>query len=76
MTPTTDIGDTPVPREVAERHADPTIELMLKRGLPLTRNTYLDLEYGPELPMPDEWTAEHEAAVPEIFRDPDAVRED
>lgn len=64
-----------VPREAAERCADdPTVASMLKKGIPLTRNAYLMMSYGADLPRPEDWNHEHEAEVPECFRDPDAVK--
>jgi hypothetical protein len=67
-----------VSREAAERCADesPTLASMLRKGLPLTRDVYLGLAYGPDLPSADEWNAEHEMEVPECFRDPNAVKHD
>jgi len=41
------------------------------KGIPLSRNAYLIGTWGAE--MPDPWTYEHEAEVPECFRDPSAV---
>jgi hypothetical protein len=39
---------------------------MLKNNIPLTREHYLALAYGGELPDP--WTAEHELEVPGPFQ--------
>lgn len=44
---------------------------MIRKGLPLTRNMYLQQAWGGMVPK--EWTAEHEMEVPECFRDPDAL---
>lgn len=38
---------------------------MKSRGIPLTRENYIAYNW---LDMPDPWTAEHEAALPEQFR--------
>lgn len=61
-----------VSREIAERHAgdDMILQGMLRRGLPLNRETYIAMNWPDE---PAEWTAEHEEQVPEIFHDPDAL---
>jgi hypothetical protein len=62
-----------VPRELLERFADsdPAVARMLKRNLPLTRDTYLGLAWGAD--APEVWGAEHEAEVPEPFRDTDTI---
>jgi hypothetical protein len=61
-----------VPRHIAERYADdPIVARMLERNLPLHRDTYLTLNWGPD--QPDPWTAEHEGELPECFKDPSAV---
>jgi hypothetical protein len=44
---------------------------MLDAGGPLTRENYLDLAYGGD--MPAEWTAEHELQLPEPLQDPSKV---
>jgi hypothetical protein len=67
-----------LPRDQVEPYADhdPTIASMLRKGLPLTRNAYLAMNWGADLPDPADWNHGHEADVPECFRDPDAVRRD
>lgn len=40
------------------------------KGLPLCRDTWLMLSYGPELPEGDAWNSEHEAGVPRPFQRP------
>jgi hypothetical protein len=69
-------GETEIPRALVEPYArgDPIVRSMLKKGLPLTRNCYLMLNYGADLPHPDDWNHEHEAEVPECFRDKNAVK--
>jgi hypothetical protein len=71
-------GEAIVPREVAEQYAkeDPTVASMIRRGIPLSRNAYLAMAWGTDLPHPDDWNAEHEMEVPKCFRDPDAVKHD
>jgi hypothetical protein len=44
---------------------------MLDKGIPLTRNAYLMMNWGGDLPA--DWNHEHEADLPEFFRDPSAV---
>jgi hypothetical protein len=65
-----DDGEQVVPVEEARRFADesPILAGMIRRGVPLTRNAYLTLAYGHELPKGDAWTAEHEAGVPHPFQ--------
>ena len=46
----------------------PVLADMLKNNIPLTREHYLALAYGGELPDP--WTAEHELEVPGPFQAP------
>ena len=45
---------------------DPTLDLMVEKGVPLTRKNYMDLAYPKGLPNP--WTPWHEAKLPVIFR--------
>jgi hypothetical protein len=46
---------------------DPTVQRMLKRGIPLTRENWIDLAW-PE--RPEEWTAEHEEEIPDFLGEP------
>lgn len=36
----------------------------------LTRNAYLMMAWGPDIPDESEWNAEHEVEVPECFQRP------
>jgi hypothetical protein len=45
---------------------DFVVESMRHRGIPLTRENYLRIAYPSGLPK--EWTAEHEARLPEEIR--------
>lgn len=49
---------------------DPMVDAMQRAGTPLTRENYIREVYGnPGTPdYPQEWTAEHEAALPEPFQ--------
>lgn len=47
---------------------DPHITLCMAHGLTLDRETYIALAYPQR--KPDPWTAEHEAELPAIFREP------
>jgi hypothetical protein len=47
---------------------DPLIAFCAARGLPLDREIYIALAYPQG--KPDPWTAEHEAELPVIFREP------
>lgn len=49
---------------------DPLVELLLKLGKPLTRESYLAFAYPDGLP--EEWDAELEGMLPEPFQQPDA----
>lgn len=46
--------------------SSPVLEHMVKHGVPLTRENYIAMNWGGA--APGEWTAEHEADLPEIFR--------
>jgi len=56
--------------ELAELDAlsrsDQVLREMLLARMPLDRETYLAMCWGPDLPDP--WTAEHEAEVPPPFK--------
>jgi hypothetical protein len=43
------------------------VELMKQSSIPLTRENYIGLAYGN--PLPEEWTAEHEADLPYALQD-------
>jgi len=43
---------------------DPTIRYLDRKGLPLTRANYIAAGHDPD----QEWTAEHEAALPRELR--------
>jgi hypothetical protein len=47
--------------------SDHLLEWMKEKGLPITREKYLGLAYGQELPDP--WTPEHEAELPEELQE-------
>ena len=47
---------------------DPLVMFCMAHGLALDRETYIALAYPQCKPNP--WTAEHEAQLPEIFREP------
>ena len=65
-------GGREVPLSVAreETHEDPLLESMIKKDLPLCRDTYLMLSYGPELPDEEHWNAKHEMGLPRCFQRP------
>jgi hypothetical protein len=67
-----DDDEREIPLEVARQYADedPTLASMIRKGLPLSRNTYLILCWGADLPSDEDWNAEHEMEVPECFRRP------
>jgi hypothetical protein len=43
------------------------LQWMQENGVAITRQTYLELTWGPSLPNP--WTKDHEAALPGELRD-------
>jgi hypothetical protein len=45
---------------------NPMLAYMIKNGLPLTRQTWIDLNWGGDTPKP--WTAEDEAELPEPWQ--------
>jgi len=47
---------------------------MLRKNLPLNRDTWMALNYFGEEPEGDQWTAQHEAEVPKPFQNPDLLR--
>lgn len=49
-----------------QARTDPLLRHMIKHGVPLTRQNYVGMAYGPG--EPDEWTAEHEAMLPRCFQ--------
>jgi hypothetical protein len=50
----------------AAKH-DPILAHMVKRNMPLTRDQWIRLAYLLN-DLPEEWTSEHEEAVPRVFR--------
>jgi hypothetical protein len=65
------MSEEAISREEAERHAagDPTLQMMLKKGMPLTREMWKQANWGADVPSDEDWNAEHEMEVPECFRD-------
>jgi hypothetical protein len=47
--------------------SDLLLDWMKKNGVPITREKYLGLAYGQDLPDP--WTPEHEAELPEELQE-------
>lgn len=60
------LSQVPSRDDPVEDMTDPTVQRMLKRGIPLTRENWIDLAW-PE--MPAEWTAEHEEEIPDFLRE-------
>jgi hypothetical protein len=46
---------------------DPMVALLRAENVPVTRENWIDLSYGHEVPSP--WTAECEAELPEDLQD-------
>ena len=64
------------PRWAEYARRSPTLRRMLQMGYPLTRETWLNLNYGAKEPGPhDAWTHEQEEEVPEPLRDWSKLRE-
>jgi hypothetical protein len=58
----------PFPRSRAPR--DPLVAHMVRLGIPVNRENYVDLAYpGDDMPTEEEWTAEHEAMLPDELQD-------
>jgi hypothetical protein len=49
-----------------KEYADPLVETMIRLGIPVTRDNYLEMAY-PE-GIPEQWTAELEADLPDALR--------
>jgi hypothetical protein len=49
-------------------HGDSLVAWLRKERFPVTRQNYLELAYGSKLPEP--WTPEHEAELPEELQPP------
>lgn len=52
------------------RRQYPILAHMAERGMPLDRENYIAMAYGPSSEHPDPWTDEHEAELPPPFRRP------
>ena len=59
------------PRLAWAAKSDPTLAYMIKEGLPLDRETWMDLDWLGHPPKP--WCIEHEMEVPEFWQDPSLV---
>lgn len=46
---------------------NPLVDWMVKKGVPITRDTYIALAYGDG--VPDPWTPEDEAELPGFLRE-------
>lgn len=55
------------PALLHEAKHSPVLAAMIKEGLPLNRQTWIDLNWGSEVPKP--WTAEDEAQIPLPWRE-------
>ena len=54
--------------------SDILVNWLKKKGIPVTRDNYLQLAYPDGAPRP--WTAEHEEALPDDLQDMNAVDDD
>jgi hypothetical protein len=52
--------------ECSEHDQHPLVRTMKKHGIPVTRENFIGLNW---LDQPKEWTAEHEAELPEHLQD-------
>ena len=57
----------PDPRLVEAAKNDPTLAYMIKKGIPLTRERWIKLNWLADPPQP--WGLEHEMEVPELLQD-------
>jgi hypothetical protein len=65
------MAETPrqIPPELhRDAKTDPVLAHMIEFGLPLNRQTWIDVNWGSEVPKP--WTAEDEAQLPPSFPRP------
>lgn len=46
----------------------PVVDSMIKSGIPVTRENYIRCNWTPDI-MPDPWTVEDEAELPEELQD-------
>jgi len=58
----------PDPRLVEAAKHDPTLAYMINKGIPLTRERWIKLNWLGDPPQP--WGVEHETEVPELFAGP------
>jgi hypothetical protein len=61
----------PDPRLVEAAKNDPTLAYMFNKGIPLTRERWIKLNWLCDPPQP--WGVEHEMEVPAPWRDPSKV---
>ena len=47
---------------------------MIRHGVPLTRDNYIALNWGPDLPK--DWNGEHEYDIPPFLRDPEYIADE
>jgi hypothetical protein len=65
-----DIAAKVWPMEIARQYADdPGVASLLRKGLPLSRASYIARNFD----NMEDWNHEHEASLPEIFQDPHYV---
>ena len=55
-------------------HENPLIQTMKNHGTPITRENFIELNWGEDIPNP--WTAEDEEEIPESLRDWSKVDKD
>jgi hypothetical protein len=60
----------PIPNEMAQLFldADPMVQFMRLKGIPVTRENYIALGWCSQ-DLPERWTAEYEANLPSLLRD-------
>jgi hypothetical protein len=56
-----------IPHISSEDDKDNVVEMMKKNKIPLTRQNYLDIAFGRD--APDELHPEHEAMLPDMFKE-------
>ena len=52
----------------------PILRRMIRHGVPLTRDNYIALNWGPDLPK--DWNGEHEHDIPPFLRDPEYIADE
>ena len=64
------VGRRVAPELLLAAKTSPVLAHMIKNGMPLNRQTWIEVNYGGTSEIPKPWTAEDEDQVPRPFRRP------